>query len=251
MNTGSPEGPERYGALARLYIPEKLNKGGVYGLAPEQAHYLRNVLRKNTNDTLRVFHPESGEFLARLVALDKKGAQIRLEETLRPPERVHRRVGLLFAPIKKARLEMLIEKAVELGVTDLIPVITRRTENRTFKPERLQAQVIEAAEQCERMTIPALHPARGLDDTLRSWDKNSPVFWARERATALPLAETVLQGDVFFLIGPEGGFDDAENALLEQFSFIQPITLGPAVLRAETASFVCLSAALMKAPTQP
>jgi 16S rRNA (uracil1498-N3)-methyltransferase len=238
--------PELYGKLARLYVPETLHTGQTLTLAHDQAHYLRNVLRKNPNDTVRLFNAASGEFLARLTTLDKKGAIVMIDSQLRAPVLLSRRVHLLFAPIKKARMDFLMEKAVELGVTDLHPVMTHRTENRNLNESRLRAQITEAAEQCERMHIATLHPVQPLRNKIQNWDKKSPVFWARERADAPLLASMALSGDVSFLIGPEGGFDSAEIDYLQQFPVLQPISLGPAVLRAETAALLCLGLVLNK-----
>jgi 16S rRNA (uracil1498-N3)-methyltransferase len=236
--------PELYGKLARLYSAHPLQTGQSMALAPDQAHYVRNVLRKNPDDTVRLFHADSGEFLARLTTLDKKGAIVAIENQLRSPAPPSRHVHLLFAPIKKTRMDFLIEKAVELGVTDLHPVITHRTENRHLNEERLRAQITEAAEQCERMHIAALHPVQPLKSKAQNWDKKSPVFWALERADAKPLASLSIAGDISFLIGPEGGFDTSEIEYLQQFSAFQPISLGTAVLRAETAALLCLGLAL-------
>lgn len=228
--------------LARLYLNEEFSPDADIPLSGEQAHYLRNVLRASVGERVRVFNGRDGEWLAELSALDKKRGMARLAEPIAAQPAARPRVMLLFAPIRKQRLDFLIEKAVELGVSDLYPVITTRTESRTLKPERIAAQIIEAAEQCERMDLPRLHPAQGLDALLRGW--GGPVVQACvERRNLPPPGVCGEAADCAFLIGPEGGFDEREAELLCGSVKVRPVGLGETILRAETAALYCLSLA--------
>lgn len=233
---------ERYGKLARLYTAQDLAQGVAAALTEEQTHYLKNVLRKKPGDALRVFNGRDGEFLAALEAAGKKILSARVQKKIREqPERL-RETRLLFAPIKKSRMNFLIEKAVELGVTRFHPVITAHTENRSLNETRLRAQVIEAAEQCERMDIPQLHAPEPLKTKISAWDKSVNILWCYERSIKSPsLKEEAGNGNYAFLIGPEGGFDDDEAAFLSRHSFVRPVSLGDSILRAETAALSCLA----------
>lgn len=232
---------ELYSKLARLYIPGDLKSGAVLTLAADQSHYLKAVLRKEEGDLIRIFNPASGEWQARLTAFSKKASTAEIVERLRPPADMEQKVHLVFAPIKKQRLDILIEKSVELGVTHLHPVYTERTQNRALKQDRLNAQVIEAAEQCERMTVPQVEAPKILKAFLRDWPKEKKVFWALEQPGLSPLTDQQDCPEWAFLIGPEGGFSKDEVNLLNGYENFIPITLGSRILRAETACFLCLS----------
>lgn len=191
---------------------------------------------------VRAFNGRDGEWLGAIDDLGKKGGSVVLREQILKQPVGGRRVCLLFAPIRKQRLDFLIEKAVELGVTDLCPVITARTENRFLKSERMEAQIIEAAEQCERLTLPTLHAVQSLERVLRAWE--GPDIHAALERRDLPLLESAeLGADCAFLIGPEGGFDEVEVALMCRLPCLKAISLGDAILRAETAALYCLSLA--------
>lgn len=227
--------------LPRLYSDQDLKDGGLVHLPKEQAHYLKNVLRKSEGDGLRLFNGRDGEWLGALQSPGKKEADVLLQQELRPQPPPRRAVHLLFAPIKKARMDMLVEKAVELGVSDLHPVITAHTEVRKLNMERVRAQIIEAAEQCERLDIPRLHDPLALDTVLRGWS-GAKIFAALERAEAGHIALTDFEdGPMAFLVGPEGGFSVAESDMLAGHSAVVPVSLGGEILRAETASLMCLS----------
>lgn len=218
---------------------KSLKPGGSAALSPAQAHYLKNVLRKQPGDSLRLFNGESGEYLARIETLSKKDGRAALTKQIKEQTAPAFKTRLLFAPIKKARIDILIEKAVELGATDLHPILTQRTENRKLNEQRLRAQIIEAAEQCERLTIPALHPLQKLESVLSNWNE-TPLYAALERAHAPTLSQTLKPGDKAFLIGPEGGFAPEEITIIEK-SNAAPVSLGENILRAETAALLCLS----------
>lgn len=214
--------------------------GPQFSLPENQSHQLKNVLRLRPGDSLRVFNGRDGEYLGSLQSFDRKEAQIKLTEQIHaqplPPQPVH----LFFAPIKRHRMDMLIEKSVELGVTDLHPVLTARTENRRLNEEKIQAQIIEAAEQCERLDLPRLHGISSLAKIVTDWEKDFPLLWANERGNN-PLLKTLPGPHRAFLIGPEGGFSEDEVAYLSKQPFIRAVSLGNRILRAETAAFYCLS----------
>jgi len=226
----------------RLYLDADFVHGSNVELEAGQNHYLRNVLRKQEGDFLRVFNGRDGEWLARILKLGKKLGEAVLDICVRdqPEAGVRREVHLYFSPIKKQRMDMLVEKAVELGVSALHPVITHRTVSRKINEERIRAQIIEAAEQCERMDVAELYPALGFGEVLAGIE--APLYACIERSDdALPIAKCELSGRVAFLIGPEGGFDEAEIMQLRACEKVVPISLGDTILRAETAAIACLS----------
>lgn len=236
---------EDYIKLPCLYVDEELAEGRSFALTEDQAHYLRAVMRREAGDKVRVFNGRQGQWLAAIVTLDKKGCVVSPESLLRPQTPPGRAVHLIFAPIKKARLEDMISKAVELGVTDFHPVLTRHTENRHLNEDRIRAQVTEAAEQCERLTLPIWHDVTELPKLLGRWPATIPVVGALEREEGLPPLRSALpRGDVAFIIGPEGGFAQEEKDMIRRCKFVSPVHLGPRVLRSETAALVCLAAVL-------
>lgn len=233
----------------RLYTTAALAKNRPVELETAQAHYLKSVLRLSEGEQIRLFNGQDGEWRATLQAQGKKTATAHpCEQTAAQPENTPA-LHLLFAPIKKHRMEILIEKAVELGVTDLHPVITAHTEVRKINTERLKAQIVEAAEQCERLDIPKLHNPAPLLQAVNNWSLAFPVYWAAERTEqAENLAGT--KNPQAFLIGPEGGFHEDEKRLLSQHEKVRPLSLGPRILRAETASIVCLTRAALLQDTK-
>ncbi len=232
----------------RLYVNVTFAQGVCVDLNAKQNHYIRNVLRKQRGDYLRVFNGRDGEWIARIVRLGKRNVGAVLEECVRiqtsSGERFsgnkHKRsIHLYFSPIKKQRMDMLIEKAVELGVNTLHPVIMHRTVSRKINEDRISAQIIEAAEQCERMDIPTVEPIVSLGEVITSLSQ--PLFACIERSSKARHITDCKFGDrAAFLVGPEGGFNDAEIALINSCEKITTISLGSNILRAETASIACL-----------
>lgn len=229
--------------LPRLYCLQDLNKGISLNLSEDQSHYLRNVLRKTTGDGVRLFNEKNGEWVAKIYAETKKSITLLIEEQIRPVESSSSEIHLIFSPIKKDRNDMVMEKAVELGVTHIHPVLFARTIVREIKVERIEAQIIEAAEQCERLSLPKLSPLKDLKKLLSEWNKDIPLFAGIERTDAMPLLEAVgnARHQFALLIGPEGGITSEEIELLGNKSFIKPVSLGSRILRAETAVFYGLS----------
>ncbi len=230
--------------LPRLYIAAELAVGRAAPFTDEQAHYLRHVLRRNDGSLLRVFHPQYGEFLAKLAHEGKKSAHCIAQSVLRPAAPLAVQRHLLFSPLKKDKMDILVEKAVELGVTDLHPVVFQRSIVREVKPERVTAQVIEASEQCERLDIPLLHPLMDLRSKMQQWNVSIPVYAALERSDYKHLSHAAKGSrghDCGYLVGPEGGITADETTLLLNIKSTHPVSLGPRILRAETAALYGLS----------
>ncbi len=254
----------------RLYYPQPLGLGGGFTLEGAQHHYLKNVMRKGVGDIVRLFNPQDGEWAARIAEIGKKSLSGAVETQLRdgieasgaedganvsPPQSP--RITLAFSPLPKDRMDVLVEKAVELGVHALQPLTTEFSSVRKVNDERVTAQMVEAAEQCERMDIPVLHPLLPLTQWIGRWTghhPDQPVFAALERVDAAPILEVAARYSqldrLAFLIGPEGGFSQAEKDLLQAHSGVVAVNLGVTILRAETAAvagIAVLSAAIRKA----
>jgi 16S rRNA (uracil1498-N3)-methyltransferase len=227
----------------RLFIEAELEDGAAVSLSQGQAHQLATVLRQTPGDLLRLFNGRGGEWLATIESLTRKAAVARISEHLRA-QPVEAEIALCFAPIKQARLDWLVEKATELGVGRLVPVITRRTQVPRINPDRLHAIAIEAAEQCERLTVPVIDPALTFDRFLAAWPAGRALVACIERQTA-PLLRTAIPPPPFgILIGPEGGFAPEEAAALAARVDVKPVSLGPRILRAETAGLAALAMCL-------
>jgi len=231
---------DAYTISPRLYTDLDIAAQTDIPLDSAQSHYLKSVLRKNIGDTVRLFNGRDGEWRTEIKELEKKSGLLATQEQLREQTNTQNPVHLLFAPIKKNRLDFLIEKSVELGVNHLHPVITARTENRKLNEPRINAQIIEAAKQCERLDIPTLHSAVPLKQVIQNWPTQTEILWAAERLENLQTIDK-FETPQAFLIGPEGGFDDEETTMLQTQDFIQPVSLGERILRAETAALLCLS----------
>lgn len=224
--------------LPRLYTSAPLQDKGVIALTPEQAHYLHTVLRRQEDSHIRIFNGQDGEWLGILQNLGKKKGDIFLEKKLIPQPNDNNKIHLLFTPIKKYRMEWLIEKAVELGVTDFHPVQSQNTQIGKIKKERLTQQILEAAEQCEALLIPNLHPLQKLEDLLSQWPKDIELLACLERCEGERLTPKTGE-NVAILIGPEGGFTmEEKNKIAKQAT---SITLGDKILRTETAVIKALS----------
>jgi len=239
-------------SLPRLKIAETLAVGGQIILDKKQSHYLINVLRLRAGDFCRVFNAKDGEFLAK-IDVSGKSAGLVIEDLLKPSEENPTKTILLISLIKKPRFQILIEKAVELGATHLMPVICERTVFRKYDDQKLQAWVDEALEQSERLMDPVLLPQKSLPEILAHWDKMSQdiaessvtLYACVERGSGAKLADTYKGGNSAFLVGPEGGFSPAEVEAISNCVHTREVTLGPAVLRCETAALACLSHAML------
>jgi len=226
-------------SLPRLFVPQPLSDGLALTLDGPSANYLGNVLRLGPGGQVKLFDDRSGEWLAEIEESGKKRVSLRVGSLLRPREPVPD-IWLLFAPIKRGRIDWLVEKATELGVARLVPVVTRRTIVERVNVERLRAHAIEAAEQCERTALPELAEPIKLDAMLRDWPEERALYFADE-AGGVPLATAVTAGPAAILIGPEGGFTDEERAAIIALPQAKPVSLGPRILRADTAAVAALS----------
>ncbi|MGH6737203.1 MAG: 16S rRNA (uracil(1498)-N(3))-methyltransferase [Methyloceanibacter sp.] len=229
--------------LHRLYVKSPLAAGAEIALEAEQAHYLGNVLRLKAGDPVLLFNGADGEWCASLTALGKKKAIATIENQTRPQERgpdLH----YLFAPIKRGRLDYMAQKATEMGASLLQPVITRRTVAERVNTGRLLANAIEAAEQCGILNVPDVAEPLKLDRLLAEWDAERLLIFADEAAPAASPLETLraeAPRPLAVLIGPEGGFEPEERARLLRQPHVLPISLGPRVMRADTAAVACLA----------
>lgn len=233
----------------RLFTDQSLAVGADITLPAEQAHLLRNVLRLDIGAHLALFNPRDGEWLARLDKIAKHSAVAVPVEQRRPAQPTNPAAPwLLVAPVKRARIDSIIEKATELGVSRIQPVFTRFTNVARVNLDRLQAQALEAAEQCERLDVPEVAEPQDLERVLAAWPAERRILLcdeagARERAVP-PLADLcadLVRQPLAVLIGPEGGFAAAELDLLRQVPFLTPVGLGPRILRADTAAIAALA----------
>lgn len=236
--------------LPRLYIDAVLGADQSTALSAEQAHYFKTVLRRQDGDKIRVFNGKDGEWLCALDQLGKKGGYAVPERQIKQQPAAAPDVHLFFAPIKKARMDWLVEKSIELGATDLHPVITQNTEVRDIKSDRLKQQMMEAAEQCERLDLPRLHDAIKINEISKYLPAGTTGLACLERGDTVDLMtrlnETPATNGIAVLIGPEGGFTKVEVEALAKENIWRPTALGPRILRCETAVCTALSAIMLK-----
>lgn len=227
-------------SLPRLYVRDDLDAGAAIHLDPAQANYLGNVMRKGVGDELLIFDGRSGEWLARIAETGKKHMSLNVEQLTRAAEALPDLI-LAFAPVKRAQTDWLVEKATELGVAALQPVMTQRTIAERVKLDRLRAIAIEAAEQCGRTTLPDIAEPMSLGQLLGARDLKRTLYFADEQGGA-PAAEAMKSGAAMILIGPEGGFTDDERGEVRGATGSVAISLGPRILRAETAALAAVTA---------
>ncbi len=229
----------------RIYVAGALAAAGAVLLDGDQAHYLQHVLRRKIGDSLRVFNGRDGEWTATISDLRKNRGELTVGEQVRP-QQASPDLWLVFAPVKRARLDFVVQKAVELGVSAIQPVFTRFTNVDRVKETRLIGNAIEAAEQCDRLDIPDLPEPQDLARLLDHWDPARRLIFCDEGGDALPLIQALAgyarpAGPWAVLIGPEGGFHPDERARLRALPYVVPVSLGPRILRADTAAIVALS----------
>ena len=227
--------------LTRLYIKADLSRGQGVSLSEALRHYLINVLRRKSGDTLRLFNGKDGEWRAQISELSKKSVSIEVLERLRAPKACPD-ITLCFAPVRKHRNAFVAEKATELGVSRLQPVITARTQFPKINLDKMRAQIIEAAEQTERLDIPVLSAPISLAAMMDDF-KDHMIFFADEAGGAMPAIEAIRlhAGPAVILIGPEGGFTDQEREMLRGLDNVAALSLGPRILRADTAALSVLT----------
>jgi 16S rRNA (uracil1498-N3)-methyltransferase len=218
-----------------LFVPGELRAGADIMTSAEQAHYLGTVLRCVSGDLVRLFNGADGEWTGRMTVLRRDRVSVTVEEQIRA-QRPEAGPWLVFALLKRDATDLVVRQAVELGAARILPVITERTNAARVNHERFRSIAIEAAEQSERLTIPSIDPLARFDALLSSWPTARRLFVALERTWPGEPSQLSCTGPAALLIGPEGGFTLAERELLRRYDFVKPISLGPFVLRAETAA---------------
>lgn len=232
-------------SLPRLFVDAPLAEGARAALTREQANYLLNVMRLGEGDALVAFNGRDGEWRVEIAGATKKAAGIVAREKLRE-QTASADLHLLFAPLKHARLDYMVQKAVEMGASRLAPVLTRRTQVSRLNLERMRANAIEAAEQCEILALPEIMPETRLDAAVAALEADRLLIFCDEEAdqadpvAALDSARERAQ-KMALLIGPEGGFDPQERALLLARPNVLRLSLGPRILRADTAAVAALA----------
>jgi 16S rRNA (uracil1498-N3)-methyltransferase len=240
----------------RLHVDHPLATGQAVPLTPDQAHYLTAVMRLGVGDPVLLFNGRDGEWRASLTAAGKRGAIATCEGQARPlslpPD-----LWLLFAPVKKARTDFIVEKAVELGIARILPVQTRHTNSERTRQDRLQAHAVEAAEQCGATVVPPVADLVPLDRVLRDWPEGRALIWCDEAAAHTTSASPPPRGEgrgeggsapvrlppapAAILIGPEGGFSADEAQRLRNRPGVTAMSLGPRILRADTAAVAAIT----------
>jgi len=233
----------------RLYVDSPLGGGTSVGLDAAQAHYLRDVLRLKGGDGVLVFNGRDGEWRARIVEASKRKQLLEIEKQTRTQTSALD-LHYLFAPLRHARLDYLTQKAVEMGVSRLQPVMTRHGQVRRVNAERMRANAIEAAEQCGILTVPDIEPLRPLGDVIAARDPGRVLVFCDEDAevkdpiatlSAARVSDRNAPMPIAVLVGPEGGFAADERAALMQLPNTVRLALGPRVLRADTAAVAALA----------
>lgn len=226
-------------SLPRLFVRTPLEEGARVEMDAGQTNYLGNVMRLGVGAELLVFDGRSGEWLARIDEAGKKRMTLILERRTREPESIPD-VWLAFAPVKRTKTDWLVEKATELGVAQLIPVMTQRTVAERVKLERLEAIAIEAAEQCGRTLLPEIADPVPLARFLGQRDISRTLYFADESGGE-HASDAFNEGASCILVGPEGGFTDDERMVIRSVPNAVAISLGPRILRAETAALAALA----------
>ncbi len=232
----------------RLFVEADLTEGATVACTPAQANYLRNVLRLRPGDPILVFNGRDGEWQAELADAEmysrgRRATALTVRAQTRP-QQGGPDIDYLFAPLKRARLDYMVEKATEMGVARLQPVLTRRTVAERVNVERMRAHAIEAAEQCGILRLPEIRAPEKLERVVAGWDATRPlVFCDEDSEEVCPFTALarIPAGPVAVLIGPEGGFDPVERELLSSQPFVTRISLGPRILRADTAAVAALA----------
>ena len=228
----------------RLFVQAPLDAGVSLIMEEQHVHYLRNVLRQSEGDRVEVFNGRDGQWQARIAVLDRRGGSFMVERrTLE--QTPDDGPWLLVAAIKRARLEMIVEKATELGASRILPVTTLRTNAERLNRDRLGAIATEAAEQCARLTVPEIGAITPLATLLKDWPGDRRLYLLDETGGGVPMARAFAahpdgQGCAL-LIGPEGGFDQSELDAMRILPFVNALDLGKRILRAETAALAALA----------
>lgn len=229
----------------RLYLEHELGEAQTLPLTREQAHYLFGVMRLAVGDGILVFNGRDGEYRARVAEAGKRGgllvAEVQTRPLQMPPD-----LWLLFAPIKKARTDFIVEKAAEMGAARIVPIQTHFTNSDRIRRDRLQAHAVEAAEQCGGTYVPEVADLAKLSDFLADWPEDRQIMFCDETLSGEPAPAAAVLGAAgpgpwAILIGPEGGFSETERARLHGMDNAHPVSLGPRILRADTAAVAALT----------
>ena len=226
----------------RLHVETPLSEGAEFALAQEQGHYLIHVLRQSSGDAVALFNGIDGEWLGYITTVTKKSVHVRLErltaEVQAPPD-----IDYLFAPLKHARLDYMVQKATELGARRLRPVITQRTIAERVNLDRMKANAVEAAEQCNLVFVPEVLEPLPLAKVLANWDPSRRLIYCDETASVANPIEALknIAPPAAVLVGPEGGFTLEERQHLKSLSFVTAISLGPRIMRADTVAIAALA----------
>ena len=243
MTDQTPSAMKTIRPKIRLYVEQPLGAGQPVSLPQEAAHYLIGVMRQGAGDAVALFNGQDGEWRAVITSAAKRSCVLTCEEQcapqLDPPD-----LWLLFAPIKKARTDFIVEKAAELGVARIFPVQTGFTNSERIRRDRLQAHATEAAEQCGATFVPPVEELQPLARALADWPEGRMLFWADEGTVEGHKTGDIGDappGPAAILIGPEGGFSPNERTRLAALPFVQRISLGPRILRADTAAVAAIT----------
>jgi 16S rRNA (uracil1498-N3)-methyltransferase len=226
----------------RLFVEAHLSEGAEFALEKEQGHYLVHVLRLSPGDAVSLFNGRDGEWLCYITTVTKKAVDVRVERNtaaVQPPPDI----DYLFAPLKHARLDYMVQKATELGARRLRPVITQRTIAERVNLDRMKANAIEAAEQCNLVFVPDVLEPAPLAKVLAQWDSSRSLIYCDETASVTNPVEALkhITAPAAVLVGPEGGFTNEERAHLKSLPFVTAISLGPRIMRADTVAIAALA----------
>lgn len=229
--------------LVRLFVDAPLAEGGTVELGDAQTNYLTRVLRLTPGDALLIFNGRQGEHSATIGEIGKHRCQVIVGRQTRT-QHAGPDIDYLFAPLKRARLDYMVQKATELGVRRMRTVLTEHTMVERINLERMRSNVIEAAEQCGALWLPEVLEPLSLDRLLERWEAGRTLIFADEVASkASPIAalSRLAPGPVAVLVGPEGGFSEGERQRLLKLDFVTPVSLGPRIMRADTAAVAALA----------
>jgi 16S rRNA (uracil1498-N3)-methyltransferase len=230
-------------AVTRLYVTGNLGAGMDVALDEGQSHYLLHVLRAKSGNLVSLFNGRDGEWLAEIAQAGKRGVTATCRKQTQPQAGTPD-IWLVFAPVKKTPSDYLVQKAAELGASVLLPIFTRRTIVSRINQERMLANAVEAAEQSGRLNVPEVRDGVIFDRLLASWPKERRLLFCDEGGDAKAMTQAAREsrgGPTAILTGPEGGFDPAEREMLHALPFVTPVTLGPRILRADTAALAALA----------
>ena len=229
--------------LQRLHVDADLSAGMMLDLNREHSNYLLNVLRLKEGSELLVFNGRDGEWLCELKNIGRKKASVTLTELVRT-QPIQSSLMVLFAPIKVGRLEYMVQKMTEMGAGIIQPVFTDHTQLHKVNEKRLEANIVEAAEQCGVLSIPELRTPQKLLNILTQWDDERHLVFCdegHETNNPIPTLQELASKEIAVLVGPEGGFSEKERTILNEMDHVSSIPLGPRILRADTAMVSAIS----------